>query len=211
MMQNNCQRELFFSEIKKFTKDEEVVSKLVKFCQYIDKSNKLHNLTSITKLDDMLIKHILDSLSIRNLIRGKNVLDIGSGAGLPGIPLALTLPRKNFLLLDSNNKKIIFLNHVKISLNIMNVSTIHKTIEELEILNSFDTVISRSFAKLTKIYSNSIMHLAKDGIIVAMKGKYPKQELEELIELDENVAFQVEKLKVPGLSAERHAVIIYKK
>ena len=93
----------------------------------------------------------------------------------------------------------------------MNVSTIHKTIEELEILNSFDTVISRSFAKLTKIYSNSIMHLAKDGIIVAMKGKYPKQELEELIELDENVAFQVEKLKVPGLSAERHAVIIYKK
>ena len=211
MMQNNCQRELFFSEIKKFTKDEEVVSKLVKFCKYIDKSNKLHNLTSITKLDDMLIKHILDSLSIRNLIRGKNVLDIGSGAGLPGIPLALTLPRKNFLLLDSDNKKIIFLNHVKISLNIMNVSTIHKTIEELEILNSFDTVISRSFAKLTKIYSNSIMHLAKDGIIVAMKGKYPKQELEELIELDENVAFQVEKLKVPGLSAERHAVIIYKK
>ena len=87
MMQNNCQRELFFSEIKKFTKDEEVVSKLVKFCQYIDKSNKLHNLTSITKLDDMLIKHILDSLSIRNLIRGKNVLDIGSGAGLPGILL----------------------------------------------------------------------------------------------------------------------------
>ena len=209
-MQNNNIKDLFFDELKKFTKDEEIGLKLIKFCEHIDKSNKLYNLTSITKFDDMLIKHILDSLSIKNLIQGKNILDIGSGAGLPGIPLALTLPGKTFLLLDSNNKKIIFLNHVKINLNIMNINLLHERIESLKTNFSFDTIICRSFAKLSKIYSNSSKHLSKDGIIIAMKGKYPKQELEELIEFDKNIVFQVEKLKVEGLCAERHAVIIHK-
>jgi len=209
-MQNNNIKDLFFDELKKFTKDEEIGLKLIKFCEHIDKSNKLYNLTSITKFDDMLIKHILDSLSIKNLIQGKNILDIGSGAGLPGIPLALTLPGKTFLLLDSNNKKIIFLNHVKINLNIMNINLLHERIESLKTNFSFDTIICRSFAKLSKIYSNSSKHLSKDGIIIAMKGKYPKQELEELIEFDKNIVFQVEKLKVGGLCAERHAVIIHK-
>ena len=209
-MQNNNTKDLFFDELKKFTKDEEIGLKLIKFCEHIDKSNKLYNLTSITKFDDMLIKHILDSLSIKNLIQGKNILDIGSGAGLPGIPLALTLPGKTFLLLDSNNKKIIFLNHVKINLNIININLLHERIESLKTNFSFDTIICRSFAKLSKIYSNSSKHLSKDGIIIAMKGKYPKQELEELIEFDKNVVFQVEKLKVEGLCAERHAVIIHK-
>ena len=209
-MQNNNIKDLFFDELKKFTKDEEIGLKLIKFCEHIDKSNKLYNLTAITKFDDMLIKHILDSLSIKNLIQGKNILDIGSGAGLPGIPLALTLPGKTFLLLDSNNKKIIFLNHVKINLNIMNINLLHERIESLKTNFSFDTIICRSFAKLSKIYSNSSKHLSKDGIIIAMKGKYPKQELEELIEFDKNIVFQVEKLKVGGLCAERHAVIIYK-
>ena len=210
MMQNNNTKDLFFDELKKFTKDEEIGLKLIKFCEHIDKSNKLYNLTSITKFDDMLIKHILDSLSIKNLIQGKNILDIGSGAGLPGIPLALTLPGKTFLLLDSNNKKIIFLNHVKINLNIININLLHERIETLKTNFPFDTIICRSFAKLSKIYSNSSKHLSKDGIIIAMKGKYPKQELEELIEFDKNVVFQVEKLKVEGLCAERHAVIIHK-
>jgi len=209
-MQNNNTKDLFFDELKKFTKDEEIGLKLIKFCEHIDKSNKLYNLTSITKFDDMLIKHILDSLSIKNLIQGKNILDIGSGAGLPGIPLALTLPGKTFLLLDSNNKKIIFLNHVKINLNIININLLHERIETLKTNFPFDTIICRSFAKLSKIYSNSSKHLSKDGIIIAMKGKYPKQELEELIEFDKNVVFQVEKLKVEGLCAERHAVIIHK-
>ena len=209
-MQNNNIKDLFFDELKKFTKDEEIGLKLIKFCEHIDKSNKLYNLTAITKFDDMLIKHILDSLSIKNLIQGKNILDIGSGAGLPGIPLALTLPGKTFLLLDSNNKKIIFLNHVKINLNIMNINLLHERIETLKTNFPFDTIICRSFAKLSKIYSNSSKHLSKDGIIIAMKGKYPKQELEELIEFDKNVVFQVEKLKVEGLCAERHAVIIHK-
>lgn len=209
-MQNNNTKDLFFDELKKFTKDEEIGLKLIKFCEHIDKSNKLYNLTSITKFDDMLIKHILDSLSIKNLIQGKNILDIGSGAGLPGIPLALTLPGKTFLLLDSNNKKIIFLNHVKINLNIININLLHERIESLKTNFPFDTIICRSFAKLSKIYSNSSKHLSKDGIIIAMKGKYPKQELEELIEFDKNVVFQVEKLKVEGLCAERHAVIIHK-
>ena len=93
----------------------------------------------------------------------------------------------------------------------MNASALHETIESLKTDTSFDTVICRSFAKLTKIYSNSIKHLVKDGTIIAMKGKYPKQELDELVEFDKNVVFEVEKLKVPELSAERHAVIIYKK
>ena len=109
-MQLSKSEEFFFKALLEYTNNNlEVGNLLINFCNLIKKSNKLHNLTSITKINEMLIKHVLDSLSIKHLLRGKDVLDVGSGAGLPGIPLAIVDPEIRFLLLDSNNKKIIFL------------------------------------------------------------------------------------------------------
>ena len=207
-MQNNKEK-VFFESLSEYTDNVHKTGNiLLDFCELIKRSNKLYNLTSIVETKEMLSKHILDSLSIKHLIKGKNILDIGSGAGLPGIPLAVTSPDKKFLLLDSNNKKIIFLNHVKISLDIENVNLLHKRVEDLSHDSVFDTVICRSFASLRKIFANAEKHLKKNGIVVAMKGKYPGQELKEL---DKDVEHKTHKLNVPGLGAERHAIIMYKK
>ena len=169
-MQNN--KDAFFAALEEYTNSGlQLGNILLNFCKLIQKSNKLYNLTSIIQTEEMLSKHILDSLSINYLIKGKNVLDIGSGAGLPGIPLAVINPDINFLLLDSNNKKIIFLNHVKINLNIKNIDLVHARIEDFNNDVRFDTIICRSYASLSKIYLNSKKHLKDRGIIIAMKGK----------------------------------------
>ena len=210
-MENKSVKNIFKRELIKHSCVNDAEIKLLKFCDYIKKSNKLYNLTSIKEIEDMLIKHVLDSLSIKKFIKGNNILDIGTGAGLPGIPLAIMLPDYKFSLIDSNNKKIIFLNHVKINLNIINIDLLHKRIESLDSNNIFDTVVCRSYASLVKIYSNSSKHLNKDGIIVAMKGKFPKEEIKELEGLKEDIVINIERLNVAGLSADRHAVIIQKK
>ncbi len=209
-MQNN--KDAFFAALEEYTNSGlQLGNILLNFCKLIQKSNKLYNLTSIIQTEEMLSKHILDSLSINYLIKGKNVLDIGSGAGLPGIPLAVINPDINFLLLDSNNKKIIFLNHVKINLNVKNIDLVHARIEDFNNDVRFDTIICRSYASLSKIYLNSKKHLKNRGIIIAMKGKEPYQELKELREISKDICVDVKSLNVPGLVAERHAIIIYKK
>jgi len=209
-MQNN--KDAFFAALEEYTNSGlQIGNILLNFCKLIQKSNKLYNLTSIIQTEEMLSKHILDSLSINYLIKGKNVLDIGSGAGLPGIPLAVINPDINFLLLDSNNKKIIFLNHVKINLNVKNIDLVHARIEDFNNDVRFDTIICRSYASLSKIYLNSKKHLKDRGIIIAMKGKEPYQELKELREISKDICVDVKSLNVPGLVAERHAIIIYKK
>ena len=209
-MQNNKIKDFFFEALSEYTKDGQIVGdKLIKFCKLIKKSNKIYNLTTITEMNEMLSKHILDSLSIKELIKGKDILDIGSGAGLPGIPLAITSPEVKFTLLDSNNKKIIFLNHVKMNLGIKNIDLMHERIEDFDSGNGFDTIICRSYASLATIYLNSKKNVRKEGIIVAMKGKLPYQELDELKDLDKNIRFEVKRLDVPGLQAERHAIIIF--
>ena len=210
-MQSKKIKDFFFEELSNYVDDRQTTGdKLIKFCEYIKKSNKLYNLTSIIELDDMLIKHVLDSLSINEYIFGNNILDIGSGAGFPGIPLALVSPKKNFLLIDANNKKIIFLNHVKINLDLENVDLLHKRIEDLNNVKFFDTILCRSYASLKTIYSNSINHLSENGVIIAMKGKYPHDELSALENLSKSIRFTVKRINVPKLSAERHVVIIYK-
>ena len=210
-MQNN-KTDFFFKALSEYISNADAVGeKMITFCDLIIKSNKLHNLTSITQIDEMLKKHILDSFSINKLIKGKSVLDIGSGAGLPGIPLAIANPEQKYLLLDSNNKKIIFLNHVKINLDVKNVNLLHSRIEDFRSKDGFDTIVCRSYSSLSTIYLNSEKHLRKEGIIIAMKGKFPERELRELKAIDKNVDYDVKNLKVLGLKAERHAVIIFKK
>ena len=209
-MQNN--KDAFFAALEEYTNSGlQIGNILLNFCKLIQKSNKLYNLTSIIQTEEMLSKHILDSLSINYLIKGKNVLDIGSWAGLPGIPFAVINPDINFLLLDSNNKKIIFLNHVKINLDIENIDLLHERIEDFDNKKAFDSIICRSYASLPTIYSNSIDHLNKNGVIIAMKGKYPHEEISALKNLNQSIHFEVARIDVPRLSAERHAVIMYKK
>ena len=193
---------------KSFDVSNSIGIKMIKLCELIKKSNEHFNLTSITKLEDMLSKHIFDSLSIKHLVSGKNILDIGSGAGLPGIPLALSAPDSNFFLLDSNNKKIIFLNHVKISLEIKNIFPKHDRVENFDSDVHFDTIVCRSYASLAKIYLNSKKYTDNGGKIIAMKGKMPKEEIAELKKVAGRVDCKIEKLLIPGLDAERHAVII---
>ena len=193
---------------KSFDVSNSIGIKMIKLCELIKKSNEHFNLTSITKLEDMLSKHIFDSLSIKHLVSGKNILDIGSGAGLPGIPLALSAPDSNFFLLDSNNKKIIFLNHVKISLEIENIFPKHDRVENFDSDVHFDTIVCRSYASLAKIYINSKKYTDNGGKIIAMKGKMPKEEIAELKKVAGKVECKIEKLMIPGLAAERHAVII---
>ena len=210
-MQNN-KTDFFFKALSEYISNADFVGeKMITFCDLIIKSNKLHNLTSIIQVDEMLKKHILDSFSINKLMKGKSVLDIGSGAGLPGIPLAIANPEQKYLLLDSNNKKIIFLNHVKINLDVKNVNLLHSRIEDFRSKDGFDTIVCRSYSSLSTIYLNSTKHLRKEGIIIAMKGKFPERELSELKAIDKNVDYEVKNLKVLGLKAERHAVIIFKK
>jgi 16S rRNA (guanine527-N7)-methyltransferase len=210
-MQNN-KTDFFFKALSEYISNADAVGeKMITFCDLIIKSNKLYNLTSITQIDEMLKKHILDSFSINKLIKGKSVLDIGSGAGLPGMPLAIANPEQQYLLLDSNNKKIIFLNHVKINLDVKNVNLLHSRIEDFRSKDGFDTIVCRSYSSLSTIYLNSEKHLRKEGIIIAMKGKFPERELSELKAIDKNVDYEVKNLKVLGLKAERHAVIIFKK
>ena len=210
-MQNN-KTDFFFKALSEYISNADAVGeKMITFCDLIIKSNKLYNLTSITQIDEMLKKHILDSFSINKLIKGKSVLDIGSGAGLPGMPLAIANPEQKYLLLDSNNKKIIFLNHVKINLDVKNVDLLHSRIEDFRSKDGFDTIVCRSYSSLSTIYLNSEKHLRKEGIIIAMKGKFPERELSELKAIDKNVDYDVKNLKVLGLKAERHAVIIFKK
>ena len=110
-MEISPKEKFFFNALAEFAagsqKDGNI---MLEFCKLIKKSNKLHNLTSIRNLEDMLVKHLLDSLSIRNFLVGRSILDVRAGAGLPSIPLAVICPNKQFSLLDANNKKIIFLN-----------------------------------------------------------------------------------------------------
>ena len=209
-MVNKDKYKIFFDVLENnFQISESVAKKFVEFCEIIQQSNEHFNLTSIKKMDDMLIKHILDSLSIHHLVSGRKILDIGTGAGLPGVPLALVNTESDFFLLDSNNKKIIFLNHVKISLGIENIFPEHERVENLDSKRSFDTIICRSFSSLAKIYLRAKNLKKNEGKIIAMKGKFPKDELAELQTLDSKIRLDVEKLKIPGLEADRHAVIIY--
>jgi 16S rRNA (guanine527-N7)-methyltransferase len=154
----------------------------------------------------MLTRHILDSLVVVPYINGDYILDVGSGAGLPGIPLAIVLPEKKFVLLDSNSKKTRFMTQAVAELGLENVDVVCSRIESFKPGSRFDVVISRAFSSIAEMVNNVGALVKKEGKILAMKGAYPVAELDQV-----PGQFRVEKidaLKVPGLDAERHLVII---
>jgi 16S rRNA (guanine527-N7)-methyltransferase len=171
----------------------------------LHKWNKAYNLTSIRDPKLILIRHIFDSLAIVPFIVGPNILDFGTGAGLPGIPLALALPKYNFVLLDSSNKKTIFLNHVVLLLEIENINVVTKRIEAFSFASEFATIITRATTTLEEVIDKTKHLCAKNGQILVMKGKYPTKELEAIVQPKE-----VYNIKVPYLNEERHLIkIVY--
>ncbi len=166
--------------------------------------NKKINLTAIRDPDEMITGHLLDSLVARPFLHGERILDVGTGAGFPGLPLAICEPDRQFELVDGNNKKIMFVQHVATLLKLGNVAAIRARTEDYAPAERFDTVIARAVGPLARLVDMAGHHVREDGVFVALKGRYPAEELKELPKRWE---YEVVELDVPGLEkGSRHAV-----
>lgn len=174
------------------------IDALVRFVALMEKWNKAYNLTAIRNPQDMARLHILDSVAIVPHIHGSRVADIGTGAGLPGIPLAILLPDCQFTLLDANAKKTRFVQQAILELKLKNVSVQHARVEQFQPDRLFSTVIMRAFASLPDILTLTRHLIADDGILLAMKGQPPEDELAQL-----NEPYTIIPLQIPGIDAQR--------
>ena len=173
------------------------------FLRELSKWNTAYNLTAIRDPAQMVTHHLLDSLSVLPYIHGQRCLDVGTGAGLPGLVLALARPQSHWTLLDSKSKKIRFLQHIVLELKPANVELVTSRAEDYEPPQLFSTIVSRAFSSLVDFQRITAHLKAKEGHLLAMKGTRPEHELAELIDVKPDVV----KLRVPGLESERHVVI----
>jgi 16S rRNA (guanine527-N7)-methyltransferase len=172
----------------------------------LDKWNRKVNLTAIRDPEEMITGHLHDSLVVRPLLKGETVLDVGTGAGFPGLPLAIAEPQREFTLVDSNNKKIQFVLHVAGLLGLDNVTAVKARTEDYAPGDRFDTVIARAVAALPRLLEIAGHHVGEDGVFVALKGRYPAEEIQQL---PAGWDYTVTELSVPGLgSGSRHAVLM---
>lgn len=189
------------------TLPEGATAKLARLLSELARWNKRMNLTAIRDESAMVEGHIIDSLSISSHLQGSRVIDIGTGAGFPGLPLAIASPDKAFVLLDSNGRKISFVKHMIADLGLHNVTAIQARAEVHAADSPFDTVIARALASLLRITELSADLVAENGVLLAQKGKYPAEELEELKRHAADWNFRVIELQVPGLPPKsRHLV-----
>lgn len=179
---------------------------LLHYLALLSKWNAAYNLTAIREPQAMLVQHLLDSLAIWPYIPEGKILDVGTGAGLPGIPLAIIFPEREFTLLDSNGKKTRFLTQVIHELKLNPVTVVQARVENFQ--GQFAAIVSRAFASLTDMLQNTDHLCSNRGVFLAMKGNYPAAEIDELPA--EFKVQQTVKLTVPYLDAERHLVIIGK-
>lgn len=181
---------------------------LVAYVELLNKWNKAYNLTSVRNPEDMLVKHILDSLVVGPKLAGQHFIDVGTGPGLPGIPLAILYPERNFVLLDSLGKRITFLRQVVFQLKLTNVTPMLSRVEEFQPEQPFDGVLSRAFASLQDMV-NWCQHLIDtNGRFYALKGLLPEQEFSEL---PDNIQVSAShQLQVPQLDGERHLIELIK-
>ncbi|CAH8230608.1 16S rRNA (guanine(527)-N(7))-methyltransferase RsmG [Vibrio aestuarianus] len=190
--------------------NEQQRNQLVGYVEMLDKWNKAYNLTSVRNPMDMLVKHILDSIVVSPHLQGERFIDVGTGPGLPGIPLAIMNPDKTFFLLDSLGKRIRFIKQVLHELGIKNVTTIQSRVEEFQPEVKFDGVLSRAFASMLDMVE-WCHHLPKEqtGLFLALKGQLPEEEIATLPEWCS--VTDVKALKVPELEGDRHLVILSRK
>ena len=186
--------------------EPEAQQRMLDYLLLVEKWNKAYNLTAVREPAKMLTHHLLDSLSVLPHLRGDRLLDVGSGAGLPGIPLALARPEWEFTLLDSSHKKTTFLRQAVIELGLTNVEVVCDRVETWPSPQPFNTVVSRAFSDLPEFLALAGKLCAKTGVVVAMKGVYPHEELAQ-VPKDFQLC-NVVPLNVPGLGAERHAAVL---
>jgi len=173
------------------------------YLRLLDIWNRAYNLTAIQTQQERIGRHILDSLAILPWIKGPRIIDVGTGAGLPGIPLAIACPDKAFVLLDSNGKKTRFLYEVKRTLRLPNIEIVQMRVENYRPAQGFDTVVSRAFSELKQMIAWTHHLRAETGIWLAMKGRYPDTELSEI-----EGQIKVHTYHVPEVEGERCCVII---
>lgn len=185
------------------------VEKLAILLDELERWNRRMNLTAIRDADDMITVHLLDSLVARPLIAGTRILDVGTGAGFPGLPLAIAEPDRIFDLVDSNNRKIQFIKHVTGLIGLRNVTAVKARTEDYAPGYRFDTVIARAVAALPRLAEIAGHHVGKDGVFVALKGRYPAEESQQEPDTWHTT---ITELSVPGLEAgSRHAVLMRRK
>ena len=194
--------------------DEEQQASLLQYVQLLQKWNQTYNLTAIEDIDKIISKHIFDSLSVVKYLKGKNIIDVGSGAGLPGIPLAVVCRDKQFTLLDSNAKKTRFIQQAVIDLRLKNVQAVHLRVEDFPpnrpMKKAFSTLVSRAFAnsdKLFTICSPLLKCLDDTGQVIFMLGK---QKHLEALPKSYNVV-DIHSIEIPYLEAQRHIAIVKKR
>ena len=185
---------------------EEEANKLIAYLDLIQKWNRIHNLTSLRDPAKMLSHHLLDSLAVNPYIKVQNLLDVGSGAGLPGIPLAIINQDMHVTLSDSNKKKSVFQQQVVIELGLRNVTVVSGRVESMKVEKKFDGIISRAFSEMNLFIELTRNLLAKNGCWYAMKGVYPEQ---EVTTLPAGVkVLTIHELNLPILEAQRHLVVM---
>ncbi len=180
-------------------------ARLLDYLRLLEKWNRAYNLTAVRDPQEMVGRHLLDSLTVMPYVKGPRVLDAGTGPGLPGIPLALTLPELRFTLLDSNAKKTRFVTQAVHELGLANVAVVQARVEQFQPPERFDTVIARAFASIPDMLAATRHLCATGGRWLAMKGVFPQ---EELAGIPADYAAEAKSLKIPGLAAARHVVII---
>ena len=184
------------------------IERFVRLLALLEHWNRKTNLTAISDPAKMVAGHLLDSLAVRPFVRGPRILDIGTGAGFPGLPLAVVFPDWQFTLLDSNGKKVAFVRHACGELQLDNVTAVKARAEDYDPGTGFDTVVARALATLPRLIELSARLVGEDGQLLALKGKYPAGELEATTALSD-WEYEVHELVVPGLDAHaRHAVSI---
>jgi 16S rRNA (guanine527-N7)-methyltransferase len=185
---------------------DQVIDQLMTYLNLVEKWNRVYNLTAIRERDEMIKLHFLDSLSILNHVHVTKLLDVGSGAGFPGIVLAITKPELKVTVMDSVNKKTTFMQQVKSELSLKNLDVVNGRVEDYQPTTLFDAVTSRAFSNLKNMMSLTQHTLQKEGVWLAMKSKDVKEELEAF----EKNQYTLIPLEVPFINAERYLVILKK-
>ena len=178
------------------------ITSLLSFLQLMQKWGKTYNLTAIRDLRAAVDLHLLDSLAVSPFLKGRAILDVGTGAGLPGVPLAILHPEMRFVLLDASAKKLRFVRQVTMELGLCNVEIVVARVEDAVFDHRFDRVMARAFASLLDIRRLASRFLTPEGRILALKGRLAEQEMAAV----RDGVLGVHALKVPGLDAERHVV-----
>jgi len=186
--------------------DAKARARLLAHLELIAKWNRVHNLTAVRETEQMVVLHLLDSLSVLPHVEGaQTIVDVGTGAGLPGIPIAIARPLARVTLNDSSHKKCVFLQQAKTELALDNVEVVCDRVEKWRPAARFDAVISRAFSDLADFVSQAQHLVAPGGRLIAMKGVYP---FEEIARVPATHRVEVLELKVPHLEARRHLVFV---